>query len=239
MRITRLTIFSLTLFGATLFSLAQETSVVQSRASLRAGAGKVSIVPPFPTRMGGYFDRTETFTGVKSPVFARALVCATEDDAVAVVTTDLLWMPRNLADAVRETAASRTTLKPEHSLLSAAHNHSAPAGFSEQSLFGGPHNPELFAFMRDALTDAIVEAYAELRPAQLSYGAGLLEYFSRNRQQNNDTVVDPEVGVLKITEADSRIVIATLFNFTGHPVVLGSGNLLICGEYPGAAEQFV
>ncbi|GMV93989.1 MAG: hypothetical protein AMXMBFR82_37670 [Candidatus Hydrogenedentota bacterium] len=239
MPITRLTIFGLALFGATFFSLAQETSVEQTGASLRASAGKVSIVPPFPTRMGGFFDRTDTFTGVKSPVFARALVCATEDDAVAVVTTDLLWMPRNLADAVRETAASRTTLKPDHILLSAAHNHSAPAGFSEQSLFGGPHNPELFAFMRDALTDAIVEAYAELRPAQLSYGAGLLEHFSRNRQQNNDTVVDPEVGVLKIAEADSRIVIATLFNFTGHPVVLGSGNLLICGEYPGAAEQFV
>ena len=35
-----------------------------ARADLEAGAAKQSIVPPFPTVMGGYFDRTATFEGV-------------------------------------------------------------------------------------------------------------------------------------------------------------------------------
>lgn len=206
---------------------------------LRAGAAKRSIVPPFPTRMGGYFDRTATFDGVKTPVYARALVCVNGETAVGVTATDLLWMPRNLADAVRSEVSRRTTLQPDHILISAAHNHSAPAGFAEGSLFGGPFDAELFSFLRDALTDALVEAFETCRPAEAGFGSGRLDGFARNRQQNNDVAVDPEVGVLRVNEAGTRNAIATLFNFTGHPVILGSQNLLLCGEYPGAAEQFI
>jgi len=220
------------------FALAQDATDT-APAAFRAGAAKRSIVPPFPTRMGGFFDRTETFKGVKSPLFARALVCENAESAVGIVTTDLLWMPRNLADAVREAVSQQTSLKPDHILVCAAHNHSAPAGFAEQSLFGGPYNEELFVFMRDALAGALIEALESLRPASVGFGSGALENFARNRHQNNNTVVDPEVGVLRVTEADSRNNIATLFNFTGHPVILGSQNLLLCGEYPGVAEQFV
>jgi hypothetical protein len=237
MRIIRYLVVVSMLAVATTFSYAAEQG--ESPSTLRAGAAKRSIVPPFPTRMGGFFDRTENFTGVKSPIFARALVCANRETAVGIVTTDLLWMPRNLADAVRTEAAARTTLSPDHILICAAHNHSAPSGFAEQSLFGGPFNKDLFDFLRDAMVSALVEAQESLRPARVGFGSGELEGFARNRHQNNNTMVDPEVGVLRVTEADTRRVIATLFNFTGHPVILGSENLLLCGEYPGVAEQFV
>ena len=239
MRVFRFVTFVTVLVGLAAPVVIAEDDPAAIPLTFRAGAAKRSIVPPFPTRMGGFFDRTQTFTGVKSPIFARALVCVNSETAVGIVTTDLLWMPRNLADAVRNDVAARTPLTPDHILVSAAHNHSAPSGFAAQSLFGGPFNEDLFNFMRDTLASALVEAYESLRPARVGFGSGELEGFARNRQQNNDTVVDPQVGVLRVTEADSRTVIATLFNFTGHPVILGSQNLLICGEYPGVAEQFV
>jgi hypothetical protein len=47
------------------------------------------------------------------------------------------------------------------------------------------------------------------------------------------------VGVLKVQKADSRDVIATLFSFTGHPVVLGPDNLELSSEYPGHAAATV
>ena len=45
---------------------------------------------------------------------------------------------------------------------------------------------------------------------------------TRNRQQKNEEVIDPQVGVLRVEELDGHKTIATLFNFTGHPVILGS-----------------
>ncbi|MCC6489894.1 MAG: neutral/alkaline non-lysosomal ceramidase N-terminal domain-containing protein, partial [Candidatus Hydrogenedentes bacterium] len=217
----------------------QDQAAVSAATPLKAGAAKRSIVPPFPTPMAGFGDRSANFEGVKTPIYARALVCANGDTSVAVLATDLLWMPRELADAIRGDVSAATGIPAANILLCAAHNHSSLAGFSKTSLFGGPFNQELFDFLRQEMGQALTEAHASLRPASLGFGQGRLDGFARNRHQGNEDVIDPMVGVLRVTEVDSRTVIATLFNFTGHPVILGSDNLLLCGEYPGAAEQMV
>jgi hypothetical protein len=61
---------------------------------------------------------------------------------------------------------------------------------------------------------------------------------TRNRQQKNN-LIDPQVGVLRVEELEGRKTIATLFNFTGHPVIVGSTNMQLSGEYPGAASRGV
>ena len=66
-----------------------------------AGAARVEIVPPFPTQMGGFFDRKDTFTGVALPIYARALVCEGHGTRVAVVATDLIGVSRELVAAAR------------------------------------------------------------------------------------------------------------------------------------------
>ena len=60
---------------------------------------------------------------------------------------------------------------------------------------------------------------------------------TRNRQQGNETAIDPEVGVLKVVRKGTNETIAVLFNFTGHPVILSSENLLLSCEYPGKAAE--
>src|SRR4029077_12400039 len=45
-----------------------------TEAGVRAGAARKSIVPPFPTQMGGFHDREKDFEGVHDDLFARALV---------------------------------------------------------------------------------------------------------------------------------------------------------------------
>jgi neutral ceramidase len=83
-----------------------------------------------------------------------------------------------------------------------------------------------------------IEADRTMVPARAGYAAGSLEGVTRNRQQKND-VIDPQVGVIRVEEREGRKTIATLFNFTGHPVILGSTNLKLSGEYPGAASRAV
>ncbi|MBI4558525.1 MAG: neutral/alkaline non-lysosomal ceramidase N-terminal domain-containing protein [Candidatus Hydrogenedentes bacterium] len=208
-------------------------------SALKAGAAKRSIVPPFPTRMGGFYDRLANFTGVKSPVYARALVCDNGTTSIAVVTTDLIQVSWNLVEACRAEITAQTKIPSDHVLICAAHNHSAPTGFQKYSAYGAAFDKGLFDFLRQEIVAAVVEAHGRLRPAQIGFASGRLDAITRNRQQDNTTVIDPEVGVLKVQEEDSRNLIAVLFNFTGHPVILGSDNLEVCGEYPGMAAQTV
>ncbi|MCB9784232.1 MAG: neutral/alkaline non-lysosomal ceramidase N-terminal domain-containing protein [Candidatus Omnitrophica bacterium] len=206
---------------------------------LQAGAARRELVPPFLTRMPGYFDRTDTFIGVESPIYARSLVCDNGETRLAIVATDLIGVPRELVEEVRAIVEGKTGIPRENILVSASHNHSAVAGYQPRFMFGAPYDPLLYDFLLTEISQSILDANENLKPARIGFGSGELVGFSRNRQQGNDLVVDPEVGVLKIQEADSREPIATLFNFTGHPVVLGETNLYLSSEYPGHAERMV
>lgn len=206
-----------------------------ARADLEAGAAKQSIVPPFPTVMGGYFDRTATFEGVDRPVYARALVCRNGETAVAVLVADLIGVSRTLVEGTRQRASAATGLAPENILIAATHTHAGPAGFTGGVTARETDNAQLDEFLIGAFTACLEAAWADLKPAELGFAYGRLDGITTNRQQNNDTAIDPDVGVLKIQEKGTRNTIATLANFTGHPVILDSTNLLLSCEYPGVA----
>jgi neutral ceramidase len=199
----------------------------------RAGAARVEIVPPFPTQMGGFFDRKATFTGVALPIYARALVCDSDGTRVAVVATDLIGVSRDLVAAARAKIEAETSIPARHVMIAATHTHSAPSGFQSQNHYGGGFNKPLFDFLAERFATAVRDAAGKLRPARLAHGQGEVEHFFRNRQQDNELVVDRRIEVVKILGAEKRDVIAILFGFTGHPVVLGSSNLLLSGEFPG------
>jgi hypothetical protein len=189
--------------------------------------------------MGGYFDRTDTFTGVDSPIYARALVCSDGQTTVAIVSADLIAVSDQMVDASRKRIAEMTGIPVGNVLISAAHNHSAPSGFTGSSLFGQPVDTQLTEFLIDSFAQAVAEAHRAMEPAQWGHGSGHLGTMTRNRQQGNETAIDPEVGVLKVVRKGTNESIAVLFNFTGHPVILGSENLLLSCEYPGKAAETV
>src|SRR5580692_7330183 len=59
-------------------------------ADLRAGAARKSIVPPFPTQMGGFTDRVRNFEGVHDDLFARALVLGSGTTKLVFIGSDLM-----------------------------------------------------------------------------------------------------------------------------------------------------
>jgi len=196
----------------------------------------VSIVPPFPTAMGGFADRTAQFTGVHDDLYVRALFLDDGETRLMILGSDLIYSDGQLTRRVRARLSAEAGVPPDHILLGAAHNHSSPSGF--QRLPAGETNP-LLDFLVERFTEAGLEARRSAAPARLGFGAGRLEGATRNRQQANETVIDPQVGVLRVESAEDRSLIAALFNFTGHPVILGSQNLLLSGEYPGQAARTI
>lgn len=208
-------------------------------AVFQAGAAKASLIPPFPTPMGGFTDRLGTFTGVESPVYARALVCDNGSTRLAVVSTALVGVSREVVDDARRRIQESTGIPGENVLVCATHTHSGPAAMEPSAVFAQEQVDQLADFLAGAIATAVIDAHKALAPARLSFASGRLDNITTNRQQKNDVVIDPEVGVLKVQKPDSREVIAVLFNFTGHPVILGSDNLQLSSEYIGHAEETV
>lgn len=213
------------------------TFVSFSHAGLLAGASKVTIVPPFPTHMGGFGDRMQTFEGVHDEVYARALALSDGTTNLILIGTDMMALQDELVRLARISIEKETGVPADHILISSAHNHSSPSYY--QKVRKGEAHPPLEGYLVKQFTQAAVEAFANRVPARAGFRAGELRGASSNRQQGNQDVIDPQVGVLRVEEAEGRKVIAVLYNFTAHPVILGSRNLLLSGEYPGQASRTI
>jgi hypothetical protein len=211
-------------------------------AKLLAGAARISIVPPFPTQMGGFNDRLRNFEGVHDDLFARALVLkstsTTGETRLVFIGSDLMAVDAELVRLAREQITQATGIPASHILISCTHDHSAPSYYQKTELGQDDAEPSLKKFLAKQFATVAIEANRRMVGAQIGFGAGSLVGMTRNRQQKNN-LVDPQVGVLRVEEREGRKTIATLFHFTGHPVVLGSANLQLSGEFPGAAARTV
>lgn len=209
-----------------------------SEAGSKAGAARVSIVPPFPTQMGGFHDRVKDFEGVHDELFARAMVLDNGTTKLVFIGSDLMAIDVELVRLAREGITQGTGIPAGQILICCTHNHSAPSYYQKNMPGEDDVEPSLKKFLARQFTAAAVQANQNLVGAKVGFWAGSLVGATRNRQQRND-LIDPQVGVLRVEAVEGRKTIATLFNFTGHPVILGSTNMLLSGEYPGAASRAV
>lgn len=208
-----------------------------SAQEFTAGARRISIVPPFPTHMGGFGDRMDTFEGAKDQLFARAVAVHDGEEAVIVIGSDLMAIDEQLVNRARAIITEKTGVPASHIMISCAHNHSAPSYY--QKARKGVTELPLEDFLVDQFAKVAIAAYENRVPAAAGFRYGEITGATRNRQQNNETVIDTTVGVLRIEERETREVIGILYNFTGHPVILGSRNLSLSGEFPGWASRTV
>src|SRR5688572_11312727 len=137
----------------------------QTSGALRAGAAKVDITPPADAAvpMSGYASRQEGFKGIHDRIYARAIVV---DDGVrhaALVSWELIGVPNALWEQLSERIAKETGIQPEYLLLTAVHNHAAPAPFGMY----GASTPQSAAYttqLVDATVEAVKLAKANLQP---------------------------------------------------------------------------
>lgn len=211
-------------------------STLPSTAELYAGAGKQSIVPPFPMHMGGFGDRLDFFEGVHDEIYARALFLDDGVTQIVIIGSDLMSLDEELTALTRAKIHAATGIPEQNILVSCAHNHSAPSYYQFES---DSDKDKARGFFAERFAASAIEAYGNRTPAEAGFRAGEIVGATRNRQQDNEVVVDTQLGVLRVEKKEGREIIAILFNFTGHPVILGSKNLLLSGEYPGAASRTV
>ncbi len=221
-------------------------------ATWKAGAARVKITPDKLMWLSGYGGRTKPAEGTLIDLWAKALVLEDPDGRrVALVTMDLVGIPRDLSLAVRDEIATKYHLPCECVCLAVSHTHTGPVvGHNLGSMyFLGDEQQRLVADYAAALPAKLVgvvgAALANLAPADLARGNGYVT-FAVNRRNNKEAdvpqlrargrlkgPVDHDVPVLSVRDKEGRVK-AVVFGYACHATVLSFYQW--SGDYPGFAQ---
>jgi hypothetical protein len=219
----------------------------------KAGAAGAKITPRKMLWMAGYASRTKPAEGVEQDLFAKALVL--EDAAgsrFALVTLDLIGVPRDLRLAVADRVAREHGIPQERLALNASHTHSGPElRFKRLEGVDDPERrqAEAKAYVEELetiLVGLVGTALKALEPAKVEFCEARCG-FAMNRRMpdgkggwrnfpNPAGPVDHQVPVLKVTVAEGREV-AIVFGYACHCTTLGHQKF--SGDYAGYAQAAV
>jgi hypothetical protein len=224
-------------------ALAAETGTLQ------AGTAKIDITPPADAAlpMSGYAGRQEGFKGIHDHIYARAIVLSDGSRQAAIVSWELIGVPTAAWEELSERIARETGIPREYLLLTAVHDHAAPAPFG---IYGNtsPKSAEYTSRLQDATVEAVRQAKANLQPATIGIGTGSAHVNINRREYSPERGwwlgYNPEgpshktVTVMRV-DALSGKPIALFINYPVHVVVMGPENYQVSGDLAGATSRYV
>ena len=223
-----------------------------------AGISKIDITPNENVEMAGML-REHASVGVHDHLYARSLVISMDsslNNAYVITSMDLVGMDSKLFSDIREKASKRSGIPYENMILACTHTHSGPDVRKSEL----ETNLRYIEELKEKIVRVIEQAVSDLKPALLGSAKGKEDTISHYRRLMADDghivmnwepypeehligptgEVDPDLGVLKITDAeDPSKTKVILFNHAGHPNVLSGDNYLISADYPGRATELI
>ncbi len=225
--------------------------------AFRAGAARVDITPAQDAAllMAGYPDRPQPFQKIHDNIYVRAIVLDDGTTRAALLTWELIGIPNSVWDELSDRIARESGIPRDNILISAVHDHAAPALPSPRPPSAGETarapDPNAAAYLKkvtDAAVQAVLAAKAKLQPARIGFGTATADVNINRREltpkgewwlgYNPDGPSDKTVAVVKF-ETLSGKPIAFFINYAVHGVVMGPHNLQISGDLPGACSRYV
>jgi hypothetical protein len=199
-------------------------------SDLLAGAASRVITPQKPVYLAG-LKGNRLSDGVHDDLFARALLLQQGDTTLILAGLDVIGYPRRYVLDVQNALRQRG-VPAEHVILCSTHQHSGPdtIGIWGPSPTETGVDPEYMDFLAGQIVEAIAEAYAARRPANVALGVGTVPP-GVVRNVRIPGYFDDALRVLRFTDAEGE-TIATLVNATAHPETLWSDNTKLTADYP-------
>ncbi len=233
-------------------------------SELTAGLAVTDITPPVGYRMSGYFSERLS-TGTSNPLLAKAIVLRQGDERAALVFCDIIGLSLDVSSRARRQAAKKIGIPAANILIAATHSHTGPLYFGAlrkhfHDLAMAKHGSDPYekvdysSELVAKIVKAITQADAAAKPVRLKAGVAEQQDLSFNRRfhMKNGTVrcnpgilnpdivqvagpIDPEVGILFFSKADSNSPGAALVNFTLHLDTVGGTKY--AADYPFYLER--
>jgi hypothetical protein len=206
-----------------------------------------SIAPHLAAALGNCYDPTpgtvaslfEPSTGKNDPIMARALVIDNGDTRAAIVKLDAIGITRQLRDDI-EHEAGKLGVPRQNLIVAATHSHSGPGAVGNHVLFqliaADCYDTVTYQAMLAGVLSALKQAAAALKPAAIGIDSTTETRVSQNRM-GKPSVLDTELGVIKIVDAAGGGPIAAVINFSVHGTCLGASNMLFSADVMGFAER--
>jgi len=163
-----------TTIGACLLVLLSSVTSI-SAGEIRVGTAAVKITPALGTPMAGYYSARGS-EGVLDDLYAKATVLDDGKTKVALVTCDLIGLPRPVVVEARRIIAEKTGIPADNAMISATHTHTGPAVLGDSALddlvTGGSELSRTYTEQLPALiAQAVEQAAGRLTPARISYSS--------------------------------------------------------------------
>ena len=210
---------------------------------LRIGAAAVVITPAVGAPMAGYYV-PRAMEGAHDDLYAKALVLEQDGVKAALVSCDLLTLPRSVVEQARKIIETATGIPAARVMIGATHCHTGPLLTigSSRDPAEGPDREKSGQYTQslpDLIAQAVKLADGKLEAANAFAGQGHEEHLSFNRRyfMKDGTVawnagklnpniikpagpIDPEVPVVYFESPDHK-PLATYVNFAMHLDTVG------------------
>lgn len=216
---------------------------------MQIGLAEVEITPPVGLPLMGNYRDDYAARGVHDPLRARAMVFRDGEASAALLSVDVCMLDRDNVAAIRQAASGSTGLAADDILVAATHTHSSLATVDFLGLPRADAAARASFLQRAA--QAVIDAWGDLAPAELSVGYAAESSLSFNRRLlcldgrthmnweplAQDSVlqpqgaVDPRVATLWLNRGGAPAAAAV--NFALHPAILAGDNWLYSADYPG------
>src|SRR5215213_3591432 len=241
-------------------------SAASASEELKAGVAFVDITAPIPFRMHGYFYERLS-TGIKDPLYARAIVLQQGKESAAFVFCDLVGIPYAETAPARKKASEATGIPVEHIAVTGTHTHTGPQFFMSLNDYWheravekhgkDPYDSAAYqAELIDKIADAVVKAKAALSPVEVKSGIAREDRISFNRRYHmkggavrfNPAInspdiigpagpIDPQVGIISISKVGAKDPSSVVVSFAMHPDTTGGGTLYSADYIHGLDER--
>lgn len=225
---------------------------IPKQAQWQAGIGRRVITPNTPVWLAGYGTKRVP-EGKIHDIWVKVLALrSAAGDRMIIATTDHMGMSKTIYDRLYKKVKDQFQVERSGFILTYSHNHCAPC-LEDDLVDYYPSDEaqkqlvkEYTHWMESQVLEAIHDALANLKPAQLSMGEGHCT-FAVNRRDNVEAdvpallqqrkplkgVVDHYVPVLAI-KGENEKLIGMLFGYACHPTTLNINKWN--GDYPGYAQ---
>ena len=199
-------------------------SVAQTEkiGALRAAAGSVDITPARTAYMAGYGSNRKSLDA-HDRLMAKCLVLESGEVRVAIVSADLIGIPRYQSEKIRSLVKS---IKPENLYLAATHTHSGPDTVGQW----GPAvnisgvDQEWMTGLRQKIATLVDQTSAVLKPAAIRFAeTDEIPKISKNIRIHR--FLDTTLSVMQLISKSDGKPISTLVNFACHPEILNNRHM--------------
>ncbi|MFN3713394.1 MAG: neutral/alkaline non-lysosomal ceramidase N-terminal domain-containing protein [Alcanivoracaceae bacterium] len=179
--------------------------ILPAPATAMAGMAVVDITPPIGLPKFGYSAWAQDADGFRTRLKARAFYLrGPAGEPMALVQLDLGAGSLVLHHRVAERIAAETDIPPHALTMLVTHTHTGPANFLDSdfyNVFGANRpgfDPAVADFLVDRISEAVMAAFAERRPARVAIGQREVWGMTRNRSvqawANNFNIAAAEIN---------------------------------------------